>query len=58
MLLVPICVRITRLVTTSRFLREVLRQTHVDFIDLDNLKHNKRASGRPQDLADLESLEP
>ncbi|MEO1403807.1 MAG: DUF6036 family nucleotidyltransferase [Cyanobacteria bacterium J06635_1] len=28
----------------------------VDFIDLENLKLNKRASGRLQDLADLESL--
>ncbi len=30
---------------------------NVDFIDLDNLKKNKRASGRLQDLADLENLE-
>lgn len=29
----------------------------VSFIDLDNLKKNKKASGRHQDLADLESLE-
>ena len=29
----------------------------VNFIDLDNLKKNKRASGRLQDLADLENLE-
>jgi len=29
----------------------------VNFIDLDNLKKNKKASGRSQDLADLESLE-
>lgn len=28
----------------------------VNFIDLDNLKKNKRASGRMQDLADLENL--
>lgn len=27
------------------------------FIDLDNLRKNKQASGRLQDLADLESLE-
>ena len=27
------------------------------FIDLDNLKKNKRAVGRLQDLADLENLE-
>ncbi len=29
----------------------------VDFIDLDNLKKNKKAVGRKQDLADLENLE-
>jgi len=29
----------------------------VNFIDLDNLKKNKKAVGRLQDLADLESLE-
>lgn len=29
----------------------------VNFIDLENLKKNKRASGRNQDLADLENLE-
>ncbi len=29
----------------------------VNFIDLDDLKKNKRASGRHQDLADLENLE-
>jgi predicted nucleotidyltransferase len=29
----------------------------VDFIDLENLKKNKQASGRKQDLADLENLE-
>ncbi len=29
----------------------------VNFIDLDNLKKNKQASGRLQDLADLENLE-
>lgn len=28
----------------------------VDFIDLENLKLNKKASGRLQDLADLENL--
>ena len=28
----------------------------VNFIDLENLKKNKRASGRAQDLADLENL--
>jgi hypothetical protein len=30
--------------------------TQVDFIDLENLKKNKQASGRLQDLADIESL--
>ncbi|MHC1782318.1 MAG: DUF6036 family nucleotidyltransferase [Anaerolineaceae bacterium] len=29
----------------------------VDFIDLENLKINKKATGRLQDLADLENLE-
>ncbi|MEI2689099.1 MAG: hypothetical protein V9H69_05045 [Anaerolineae bacterium] len=29
----------------------------VNFIDLDNLKRNKQASGRFQDLADLENLQ-
>jgi len=29
----------------------------INFIDLENLKVNKRASGRLQDLADLENLE-
>ncbi len=29
----------------------------VNFIDLENLKKNKRASGRAQDLADLENLD-
>jgi hypothetical protein len=28
----------------------------VNFIDLENLKRNKRASGRPQDVADLANL--
>jgi hypothetical protein len=28
----------------------------VNFIDLENLKRNKRASGRPQDIADLANL--
>jgi len=31
--------------------------TVVNFIDLENLKRNKRATGRFQDLADLEHLE-
>jgi hypothetical protein len=29
----------------------------IDFIDIENLKKNKRATGRPQDLADAENLE-
>ena len=29
----------------------------INFIDLENLKYNKRATGRPQDLADAENLE-
>lgn len=29
----------------------------VDFIDLENLKKNKKATGRHQDLADVENLE-
>ena len=32
-------------------------ETIVNFIDLENLKKNKAASGRNQDLADLENLE-
>jgi len=31
--------------------------TPVDFMDLENLKKNKKATGRHQDLADLENLE-
>jgi len=31
--------------------------TTVNFIDIDNLRKNKKASGRLQDLADLEKLE-
>jgi hypothetical protein len=29
----------------------------IDFIDIENLKKNKRATGRPQDIADAENLE-
>jgi hypothetical protein len=29
----------------------------VNFIDLDNLKKNKKASGRAKDIADIEKLE-
>ncbi len=34
----------------------VIDDVVVTFIDLDNLKKNKKASGRLQDLADLENL--
>jgi hypothetical protein len=30
---------------------------HINFIDIENLKRTKRATGRPQDLADAENLE-
>ncbi|MCD6116946.1 hypothetical protein J7K93_08020 [bacterium] len=30
---------------------------HIDFIDIESLKKNKRSTGRPQDLADAENLE-
>jgi predicted nucleotidyltransferase len=33
-----------------------IEEVRVDFIDLENLKRNKRASGRMQDLADIENL--
>ena len=33
-----------------------IAETNVNFIDLENLKKNKQASGRLQDLADLENL--
>lgn len=36
---------------------EVVDGVSVNFINLDNLKKNKKASGRYQDLADLENLE-
>ncbi|MCT7953055.1 hypothetical protein NG798_24975 [Ancylothrix sp. C2] len=35
----------------------VIDNIPVKFIDIENLKKNKKASGRLQDLADLESLE-
>jgi hypothetical protein len=35
----------------------MIDQVPVNFIDPDSLKRNKRASGRLQDLADLENLE-
>ncbi len=41
---------------TSRVQVEIDAVT-VNFIDLENLKRNKKATGRTQDLADLENLE-
>lgn len=34
-----------------------IQDIKLNFIDLKNLKQNKRATGRPQDLADAENLE-
>lgn len=34
-----------------------IQEVDIDFIDLENLKKNKRATGRHQDLADVENLE-
>ncbi|MFC1515323.1 hypothetical protein ACFL7E_01040 [Thermodesulfobacteriota bacterium] len=33
-----------------------IQNIQIDFIDMENLKRNKRATGRPQDFADLENL--
>ena len=33
-----------------------MKGLHIDFIDIESLKRNKRAVGRPQDLADLNNL--
>jgi len=38
-------------------LEAVIDEIPINFINLDNLKKNKRASGRHQDLADVENLE-
>lgn len=35
----------------------IIQGLKINFIDLENLKQNKRATGRPQDLADAENLE-
>lgn len=35
----------------------IFDETPIDFISRDHLKQNKRATGRHQDLADLEALE-
>jgi hypothetical protein len=37
--------------------KEFIESLNVHFIDLEHLKQNKKASGRLQDLADLENLE-
>lgn len=34
-----------------------IEDLHINFIDITSLKKNKRATGRPQDLADAENLE-
>ena len=34
-----------------------IENTRINFIDLENLKKNKKVTGRHQDLADLENLE-
>lgn len=34
-----------------------IQDLKINFIDRENLKQNKRATGRPQDLADIENLE-
>jgi hypothetical protein len=38
-------------------IEEVIDGVKLSFIDLHNLKKNKRATGRAQDLADIENLE-
>ena len=35
----------------------IIDEIKINFIDLENLKKNKQAIGRPQDLADLANLE-
>lgn len=37
-------------------MRIVIDETDIDFIDMESLKVNKRATGRLQDLADVENL--
>ena len=36
---------------------QLLNKNRVNFINLEDLNKNKKASGRHQDLADLENLE-
>lgn len=33
-----------------------IQGTHINFIDIENLRKNKSVTGRPQDLADVENL--
>jgi hypothetical protein len=40
------------------FIELLNAEKNSDLIDLENLKKNKKATGRPQDLADLDNLEP
>jgi predicted nucleotidyltransferase len=42
----------------SRREQVVVDGVRLDIIGLEDFKANKRASGRPKDLADLQSLEP
>ncbi|MEM7111886.1 MAG: DUF6036 family nucleotidyltransferase [Chloroflexota bacterium] len=41
----------------SKRMEEVIDGVTVPFIDLENLKKNKIASGRPQDIADVNNLQ-
>jgi len=38
-------------------LQVIIEDVEINFINLEDLKKNKRATGRPQDLADVENLE-
>ena len=38
-------------------LQVIIEGVEINFINLEDLKKNKRATGRPQDLADVENLE-
>lgn len=38
-------------------LKTQMGDIHLDFIDIEDLRKNKKATGRAQDLADLENLE-
>ncbi len=58
---IDILTSVTGLVFSSCYPKRVTLQmdgTDIQFIDLDNLKKNKRATQRFQDLADLEQLPP